>query len=139
MPRLLQHLAESGFRVEELTRSDARARFEAWCEAFLAAVKAASGSYRYRGLHWHAFSYGVVSADSGNAAMQAYSGLDAESVAIIPEDWSRGCGVLAVGETLPDLSGLGMDLYVFPESLAWTMVFTHDRVHGPYVLTGPTS
>ena len=52
---------------------------------------------------------------------------------VIPESWADGPGVRLAGLPLPDLSCLGTDLYVFPESLDWTMVFTDEQPDfGPY-------
>lgn len=133
MSNLTEYLESRGLRFEGLSRSAASGLFSGWCQAFLSEVRMATGSYRYLGLHWHAFSYDLVRAQEGQAALDAYFGLAAQPVIVIPEDWSRGCGVRCSGPELPDLSGCRDDLYVFPESLEWSMAFTHEQpTIGPY-------
>ncbi|MFK7743342.1 MAG: DUF4275 family protein [Planctomycetota bacterium] len=97
-------------------------------------MRIATGRYRYQELHWHAFSFDLVTAQDGRTAFDAYSRVTAESVIVIPEVWTRRCcGVRCSGEGVPDLTDYCDDLYVFPESLAWSMVFTHEQPDfGPY-------
>ena len=137
MPNLTEYLESSGFRCEELTRPAASGLFSAWCQAFLGNVLMATGKYRYRDLHWHAFSYDLVPSVEGQKALNAYRGLAAQPVVVIPEEWSRGCGVRCSGAELPDLSDYCDDLYVFPESLDWSMAFTHELSVGPYFVREP--
>lgn len=107
-------------------------RWLEWCRTFCESVKASEGRYTRRGLHWHAFADGLVQSISGHAARRQYLQLAPETFFVMPEDWSFGFGVRAAGAALPDLTVLTSDLYVFPESLEWTMVFTHEDGYGPY-------
>lgn len=133
MPEFTQSLQDGGFRIESLSRAEAARNFKAWCQAFLGDVLTATGTYRYRGFHWHAFSYEFTRAQSGKAALEAYRALEAQPVLVIPEDWRHSCGVRCLGPGLPDLVEAGDDLYVFPESLDWSMAFTHEYPRcGPY-------
>lgn len=133
MLHLVRDLESQGFDVEMLSRRDAGHWFAEWCQAYLGEVRSATGLYRYRGLHWHAFSYGFVNAVDGAVAVDAYARQTAAAVLVIPEDWSGGCGVRCRGAGLPDLVARREDLYVFPESLAWSMAFTHEQpALGPY-------
>lgn len=50
----------------------------------------------------------------------------------MPEQWTRSFGVRASGLPVPDLRFPTGDLYVFPETLEWTMVYTHEEEFGPY-------
>ncbi len=96
-------------------------------------VKARSGKYRHLGYHWHAFSYGIVKSQAGKSAFDQYFSMSPVPVLVIPESWKYGAGVLCHGSKLPDLTDLGDDTYVFPESLEWTMAFTHEQPGlGPY-------
>ena len=87
-------------------------------------VHQSTGKYRYLGFHWHAFSYEFTAAQSGPSALEAYLSLESQPVLVIPEDWRNSCGVRCSGHGLPDLTELRDDLYVFPESLEWSMAFT---------------
>ncbi len=133
MPDLAATLARDGFEVEALDPTEARNRFASWCEAFLQPVKARTGSYRYRGYHWHAFSYEFVPARRGEAAFEEYRRCASLPLLIVPESWSEGRPLWCHGPRRPDLSSLRMDAYVFPASLEWTMAFTHEQPGlGPY-------
>jgi hypothetical protein len=133
MAPLITTLAETGFEVRALKRSEATRIFARWCETFMESVKARTGKYRHLGLHWHAFSYGLVKAASQKAAFDQYFNLPPEPGYIIPESWKHGAGVFCTGPSLPDLTNVHDDLYVFPESLEWTMAFTHEQPKvGPY-------
>ena len=133
MPELTDYLKSRGFDVEPLTRPAADRLFSAWCETFLSEVRRTKGCYRYLGFHWHAYSYNLVPALDGEAALDAYTRLSAQDVVVIPESWSGGCGVRCRGPSLPRFVDYRDDLYVFPESLDWSMAFTHEHPWlGPY-------
>jgi len=110
-----------------LGRADARAWFDAWCRTFCDPVHTSTGKFRYRDLHWHAFSWGLVQALQGKAALDAYSAELPLAVLVIPESWEQTCGVEYRGASPPDLSRAATDLYVFPRSLTWTAAFTHEQ------------
>jgi hypothetical protein len=130
---MVRELKSRGFEVEELSRRDATHWFDQWRQTFLGDVQAATGRYRYRGCHWHAYSYDLVRALNGETAVDAYLRQLPEQVLVIPEDWSHGCGIRCRGTRLPDFTDHLQDLYVFPESLAWSMAFTHEQPSlGPY-------
>ena len=68
----------------------------------------------------------------GHQAVQEYEALGNQDVVIVEESRS-GAGFQCSGARLPDLTALQLDAYVFPESLQWTMAFTHESgVHGPF-------
>ena len=91
-------------------------------------VHQSTGKYRYLGFHWHAFSYEFTAAQSGPSALEAYLSLESQPVLVIPEDWRNSCGVRCSGHGMADLTEPD-DLYVFPESLEWSMAFTHEHSH----------
>jgi hypothetical protein len=129
----IARLEELGFQIEALPRAEATRWFASWCEAFCGAVQLRTGTYRHRGYHWHAFSSGLVRALDRQKALDEYARQDSESVFAIPEKWSSAPGFRVTGSPLPDLSFLQDDVYVFPESLEWSMVFTHEQpTCGPY-------
>ncbi|MBL8722961.1 MAG: DUF4275 family protein [Planctomycetes bacterium] len=129
---LASRLHHMGFCVEALERPEAMRRWSDWCRSFCEIVKASEGRYTRRGLHWHAFAEGLVPSISGHAARRQYLQIEPETFFVVPENWSTGFGVRAAGAAMPDLTFLTNDLYVFPESLEWTMVFTHEAGYGPY-------
>ena len=134
---LAQHLVEAiealGCTVEALPRSEARRYFAAWCEAFCGPVKARFGKYRWGSYHWHAFSGGVSPSESRKRAFDLYRGEEETELIIIPERWEGIAGLRISGCASPDLTPTRLDLHVFPESLAWTMAFTHEQPDlGPY-------
>lgn len=134
---MIDHLQARGFSVEDLARSEARRFFTAWCHAFLGDVHQSTGKYGYLGFHWHAVSYEFTAAQSGPSALEAYLSLESQPVLVIPEDWRNSCGVRCSGHGLPDPTELRDDLYVFPESLEWSMAFTHEHPRcGPYFACG---
>jgi hypothetical protein len=117
-----------------LDRREAGRLFNTWCERFMQPVKLRTGKWRYRGLHWHAFSSHLCPAESGRCAFEHYSAANSGPLIVIPEFWREYPAVECLGnDENPDLTPTGLDLYVFPRSLAWTMVFTHEQPgHGPY-------
>ena len=134
MIELVAPLTAMGFAVEPLRRGDAKRLFAAWCEAFCCAVKLRTGRYRHGSYHWHAFSFELVKALGERKALDQYLALQPEAVVVIPESWKKdGPGVRLAGLPLPDLTFLRADLYVFPESMDWSMAFTHEQPEiGPY-------
>ncbi len=131
---LISQLQSLAPQVEELTRLEATDWFGRWCAAFLEPVKLQTGKYRYRQLHWHAFSFGLVHSIQGKSALSAYESSCVEPIIVIPESWQDTCGARLLGARLPDFSSLLDDLYIFPESLDWTLVLTHESHCGPYFL-----
>ena len=115
-------------RSTALSRTDAKRHFQRWCETFLDSVRQSTGSFRYRGMHWHAFSFGLVNAREKKVAFDLYNREEPVPLIIIPEQWEKGrLGWRFVGGKNPDLTDAKLDLYVFPESAHWTMVFTHEQ------------
>ena len=123
---LIAHLTSLGLTPEHLTRREASRLFDAWCEAFMQPAKLRTGKWRHRGFHWHAFSSGMCPAESGRRAFELYRAEEACPLVVIPESWGEAACVKAFGRT-PDLTPTGLDLYLFPESLDWTMAFTHEQ------------
>lgn len=133
LKRTIQLLQNLGASVEELKRSECAYYFSRWTSVYCRQVKLEKGTPCFRGFHWHAFSYELDPCISGEAAMEQYRLEKKSRLLIIPEEWNKGSGLRIEGINVPDLSGLRRDLYVFPESVSWTMVFTHEQPHfGPY-------
>ncbi len=122
-----------GAEVEEVHRRDCAEYFKRWTKTFCRNVKREKGTYRYRGLHWHAFSYFLEPHIEREAAIEHYAQEKESSLLVIPEEWKGRSGLRIHGIPSPDLTEFRHDLYVFPESMDWTMVFTHEVGYcGPY-------
>jgi hypothetical protein len=106
-----------------------------WVQRFCPNVFRRTGSWIHLGIRWHAYSYGFEVALEGDAAMAAYTARAARELLVYIEGELFDC----FGLPSPDLGDWGQDLYVFPASLAWTMVFTHeqDTGLGPYFAVPP--
>ncbi len=131
----ITQLEEIRSDLVQLARPEASRWFSSWCEVFLEAVKRKTGSYRYRSYHWHAFSYGLVPAHQGHRAFEAFDIVRDTPLLLVPESWQASCGVKLANPNSADFSEVADDVYVFPESLEWTMVFTHEPNIGPYFST----
>lgn len=135
MKRVVDYLAELGASVEELKHKDYAYYFSRWSSIYCRTVKREKGTSCYRKFHWHAFSYQFDPCVEGAKAMEQYSRQTGKTLIVLGESHG-GSGKLALkakGLLAPDLSGLRDDLYVMPESVDWTMVFTHEHPDfGPY-------
>lgn len=102
-----------------------------WRETFSQKVKEQKGKWVYRGFDWHTFSYDFAIYKSGARAMGFYSKIDERNYIIISED-SDSPSFSCSSDKLPDLSNVLGDYYIYPETVEWTMVFTHEESLGPY-------
>lgn len=80
-----------------------------------------------RSFKWHIFSSGRYDALDGETALKEYSKHIAAKYYIMSNK-----GEVLLTDLLPQELNY-MDVYVFPENLAWTMAFTHEEGWlGPY-------
>lgn len=117
--------------VHPLSEAHARRAWSRWTVAFCERVRRSTGHYRHGDHHWRAFSQRLVRCMLGNEALLEYLEQPGQPVLVMPESWAHGFGYEVSGPELPDLSRSGLDVYVFPDSLTWTMAFPHDG-QGPY-------
>ncbi|MEZ4223516.1 MAG: DUF4275 family protein [Polyangiaceae bacterium] len=103
----------------------------AWRKRFAARLDPELSGEGKGGFDWHAFSYQTCRHVTGDEARNAYRNLaDSADLVLLPHR-GEGPGFRAHGAH--DFSGAGVDVYIFPEDLSWTMVFTHeDGWLGPY-------
>ena len=80
MANLIATLQARGLVVDALARPEARRIFELWCDTFLQGVQQRTRQFRHRGLHWHAFSDGIVAAVEREEALDRYRRTAAEPV-----------------------------------------------------------
>jgi hypothetical protein len=102
-----------------------------WRETFSRKVKEQEGKWIYRGFDWHTFSYDFAKYKGGANAFELYKQIDVQDYFIISED-EDSPSFLCSSAKVPDFSNLWGDFYVFPETVEWTMVFTHEDGLGPY-------
>jgi hypothetical protein len=115
-----------------VTGQEFRAFARQWVESFCPNVKRRTGRWVYNGYRWHAYSFHFEQAISGVHALEAY-----QSKPIVPflvfhesNDQMLSCRC----QLWPDLRGLNDDIYVFPCTMEWTFVTTHEMSSGlgPY-------
>ena len=117
------------FRVENRAFRDTLKNLT---RTFFTGVQQQTGSYRYRGFLWHAFSYGYQAALEGADAESAFESCRDPELYVYDEqlDMLWWCPrSIAVSETDPC-----NDTYVFPATYNWLYITTHEYAHGvgPY-------
>ncbi len=65
----------------------------------------------------------------------AYLQLESEVLFVVPEgSGRRSLPAFRLAATKPpNFQGAGLDITVWPETLEWTMVFSHEEGEGPYL------
>ncbi|MCM2375099.1 DUF4275 family protein [Aporhodopirellula aestuarii] len=106
---------------------------------FFADVYRQTGSYAYRGLLWHAFTYGFQSALERTDAVSAFVACDDAELYIHDEQldmlWLCPRSV-AISDTYPC-----NDTYIFPPSFSWLYITTHEHAQGigPFFVRAPSN
>jgi hypothetical protein len=104
-----------------------------WRHVYAVGLHSATGKWTYLGFDWHVFSYNHARALAREKALFAYRALSAPPRLIICPHDERLPAIEIVGASMPDFYNSGLDIYVWPPDLAWTMAFTHeDGWLGPY-------
>jgi len=130
MTGLKKTLERKGIDYEPLSQKKRYAIQREWLTRFAQEVKAMKGKWVFDGFMWHGFSFGMQECAEGNRAMAAYRQQSVEDFYLFDENAEHCYGCRGVA--LPDFSDAADDVYVFPESMRWTMVFTHETDHGPF-------
>ena len=126
-----EQLATCGAQREALPQDRRAELMQRWREVYSAGLHAATGRWRRGEFDWHVFSFGDARSLNGEAAREAYRAESPRGIIVAPEDYRLPAFRLET-ERLPEFAGT--DVYVFPESLRWTMAFTHEESSGlgPY-------
>lgn len=105
----------------------------AWRRVYAARLHEQTGKWKHREFDWHVFSFEFARALNGDDAMAAYEAEQPVAALVIPES-ERLEAVRLEARSLPNFRAFREDVIVFPESLEWTMVFTHEESLGlgPY-------
>jgi hypothetical protein len=130
-PSIEVTLRNTGVSFEAVESKVAFTIQRAWLTRFATQVKQQKGTWVFRGLMWHGFSYEIQPCQVGKAALKAYQSRQIEPYHVFAEN-VRDC-YACISEDWPDFSG-GNEVYVLPCSAEWTMVFTHEQSRGlgPY-------
>lgn len=128
-----QILDACGGTCKPIAVAELKVLLQAWREVYAAGLFAETGRWKLGPYEWHVFSFEHARALNGDRALREYGERKPEAVVVYPEA-VRLPACRLQGERLPGFGGHFVDLYVFPESLDWTMVFTHEASMGlgPY-------
>lgn len=106
-----------------------------WLECFCPSVKQATGKWVHNGYRWHAYSFNYEAATIGQKAFEKYASQRVEPFVLFHEtsDLMFDCSI----SHWPDIRPLCDDIYIFPRSLKWTFITTHEMTIeiGPYFAT----
>jgi hypothetical protein len=116
-----------------LTKKECWRIQQKWREAFSRSLKDKEGVWQLHGIDWHTFSFKYAAHKSGAKAQELYNNVSSEEYYIIFEEVDTLL-YKCQSKILPAFSDFGQDIYVFPDSLEWTMDFTHEHSIGlgPY-------
>ena len=99
-------------------------------ESFFMPTKAVTGKWVHLGFHWHSYSYGHQTAESGDSALTAYYQQALAEFYVYHECFD---GLLkCTSNAWPDISSFRDDIYVFPCDFQWLFTTTHEQGYGPY-------
>jgi hypothetical protein len=122
---------------EELPKKQRWAAMQRWREVFAAPYHAATGKWRKHGdFDWHVFTPKHFQALSGSKAVELYEGQPPTTFVVVPdEEFQQHLPAFRCrGGGWPNFRRFMIDVYVWPEDVGWTMVFTHEESIGigPY-------
>ena len=104
-----------------------------WRHVYACWLHITTGKWTYRSYDWHVFSYKHAPAVARDKAVFTYTSLSPPPRFIICPHDERLPALEILDGLLPDFHNSGLDIYVWPDSLDWTMAFTHeDGWFGPY-------
>jgi hypothetical protein len=118
---------------QALSPTERSRHLRAWRRVYAARLHEQTGRWKHRELDWHIFSFQFAKALNGEEAMDAYACDMPVDLLIIPESL-RLEAVRVRAMALPIFRAFREDVIIFPESLDWTMAFTHEESLGlgPY-------
>jgi hypothetical protein len=133
MARFDEALDAMGGNCDPIPRRRRHEFMQEWRQVYPARLHAVTGKWTWHGFEWHVFSYEHARAIHGVKAWFTYASLSAPPLFIIcPQDERYSAFEVRDG-SLPDFRNSGLDLYVWPDDLEWTMAFTHEEDwHGPF-------
>lgn len=131
VPELAVRLAAADI-VEVLDARTAGATQQRWRETYARQLKATHGVWCVDDFDWHVFAREMATCVAEGVAEEAWRDVPDGEV-IVVSSWTKAAPEGWILAHKPDMSGLNLDLTVFPGSLEWTMAFTHEIGWlGPY-------
>jgi hypothetical protein len=123
-----------GYDCRELDAREAWQLMQKWRETFAAAFRATHGSWKLGSLNWHIFSFGHAPSLRGEKAFAEYFSQPLCRFLILPDEAEHLPSYSCVASSWPDFREWQLDLYVCPDSIEWTIAFTHEEGAGlgPY-------
>lgn len=124
VPELDARLAAAAV-VEVLDTRTAGTMQHRWRETYARQLKATHGVWCVDDFDWHVFSMQMATSVAAGVAEEAWRDVPDGEV-IVVSSWTKAAPEGWILAHKPDMSGLNLDLTVFPRSLEWTMAFTHE-------------
>jgi Domain of unknown function (DUF4275) len=126
-------LNAAGGRREVIPTRRRHELLQEWRHVYARWLYITSGKWTYRSYDWHVFSYNHAPAVARDKAVITYASLSPPPHTVICPHDERLPALEILDGLLPDFRNSGLDIYVWPDSLDWTMAFTHeDGWFGPY-------
>ncbi len=119
-------ILEACDEVQLLSKSSSIKVQKKWLTLFATKIYEANGRWRVGEHLWEGFSSGVQPCFLESKAIELYKKQPLDSFYIFDES-GKHC-FQCKSSTFPELYNTGYDLYLMPESEAWTVVFCHDNV-----------
>ncbi len=112
---------------------------KAWVERFCPNVKRQTGKWMVNGYRWHAYSFDHERCISGRSAIEIYISMAVQPFVMFLE--SEDLMFACEAEQWPNICTFQDDIYIFPRTMDWTFVTTHEMSLGlgPYFATPPQS
>jgi len=123
---LVRFIEERGVCTTELPRKERWYRFQRWREIYSRRIHEKTGKWVHRGWDWHTFSGGFAIAMRGARAVELYKAGNCPEVLVLPQD-SKFPALRCSRWNPIDFSPLGLEVSIAPDSLEWTMVFSHEQ------------
>ena len=118
-------LVEKEIECTSLSKKDTISISDRWVRTFFESTKAQAGKYQPNRFKWEAYWSGIEQCENGDEALFSYLKNETEPFYIIDESGRNG--VECSPQSWPSFLGCGLDVYVFPKSLKWSMAFTHEN------------
>lgn len=104
-----------------------------WRAVYAARLFRESGAWIRDSFDWHVFSFDLYPSKQGAKALQRYARVAPCDYVVLSASARSEFGFVCSGQ--PPVMPCRVDVLMFPESLDWTMAFTHEPHCGPYFAT----
>jgi hypothetical protein len=123
-----------GCDFRQLDQSEYWDWMQRWHQTFAVQYYASTGKWKRDRFNWYVFSYNHAPSRGGQKAIWEYQSQTTSPCLLLPDESVGLPGFRLELSSWPDLRSWYLDAYMLPESLDWTMAFTHDgdNGHGPY-------